>query len=94
MRNLPIGLDFRPSCKSNVVIARPAAPAGVKLTDFYANAMSCTPSRAGLIAGRYQQRYGIEFVLASPERVDRGVGDILQTLRAWAGAEHDRDLHQ
>ena len=39
---------------------------GVKLTDFYANAMSCTPTRAALIAGRYQQRYGIEFVLASP----------------------------
>ncbi len=39
---------------------------GVKLTDFYANGMSCTPTRAGLIAGRYQQRYGIEFVLASP----------------------------
>lgn len=39
---------------------------GVKLTDFYANAMSCTPTRAGFIAGRYQQRYGIEFVLASP----------------------------
>ena len=36
---------------------------GIKLTDFYANAMSCTPTRAGLIAGRYQQRYGIEFVL-------------------------------
>lgn len=42
------------------------ARAGVKLTDFYANGMSCTPTRAGLIAGRYQQRYGIEFVLASP----------------------------
>jgi arylsulfatase A-like enzyme len=39
---------------------------GVKLTDFYANAMSCTPTRAGLISGRYQQRYGIEFVLAAP----------------------------
>lgn len=32
---------------------------GVKLTDFYANAMSCTPTRAGFIAGRYQQRYGL-----------------------------------
>ena len=31
---------------------------GVKLTDFHANAMSCTPTRAGLISGRYQQRYG------------------------------------
>src|SRR5687767_15383478 len=39
---------------------------GAKLTDFYANAMSCTPTRAGLIAGRYQQRYGVEFVLAAP----------------------------
>lgn len=39
---------------------------GVKLTDFYANGMSCTPTRAGLIAGRYQQRYGIEFVLPAP----------------------------
>lgn len=39
---------------------------GVRLTDFYANAMSCTPTRAGLISGRYQQRYGVEFVLASP----------------------------
>jgi arylsulfatase A-like enzyme len=39
---------------------------GVKLTEFYANAMSCTPTRAGLIAGRYQQRYGVEFVLPAP----------------------------
>jgi arylsulfatase A-like enzyme len=39
---------------------------GVKLSDFYANAMSCTPTRAGLISGRYQQRYGIEFVIPAP----------------------------
>lgn len=39
---------------------------GVRLTDFYANAMSCTPTRAGLIAGRYQQRYGIEFPFPAP----------------------------
>ena len=42
------------------------AKSGVKLTHFYANGMSCTPTRAGLIAGRYQQRYGIEFVLPAP----------------------------
>lgn len=39
---------------------------GVRLTQFYANAMSCTPTRAGLIAGRYQQRYGIEFPIPAP----------------------------
>jgi hypothetical protein len=30
-------------------------PGGVKLTGFYANAMSCTATRAGLISGRYRR---------------------------------------
>lgn len=47
---------------------------GVRLTDFYANAMSCTPTRAGLIAGRYQQRYGVEFVLPAPNLPGAGGG--------------------
>ena len=33
---------------------------GVRFTDFYANGSSCSPTRAGLIGGRYQQRYAIE----------------------------------
>ncbi len=33
---------------------------GVRFTDFYANAPNCTPTRAGFMTGRYQQRYGIE----------------------------------
>jgi arylsulfatase A-like enzyme len=33
---------------------------GVRFTDFYANATTCTPTRAGLISGRYQQRYLVE----------------------------------
>jgi arylsulfatase A-like enzyme len=33
---------------------------GVKLTDFYANAATCTPTRVGLLTGRYQQRYALE----------------------------------
>ena len=33
---------------------------GVRLTDFYANGATCTPTRAGLISGRYQQRYALE----------------------------------
>jgi arylsulfatase A-like enzyme len=38
---------------------------GVRLTDFYANGVLCTPTRAGLISGRYQQRYGLEIALPS-----------------------------
>jgi arylsulfatase A-like enzyme len=33
---------------------------GVRLTDFYANGATCSPTRAGLISGRYQQRFGLE----------------------------------
>ncbi len=36
---------------------------GVRLTDFYANGVFCTPTRAGLMSGRYQQRFGLEVPL-------------------------------
>jgi arylsulfatase A-like enzyme len=39
---------------------------GVRLTDFYANAPLCSPTRAGLVTGRYQQRFAIEAALGSP----------------------------
>src|SRR2546428_827017 len=44
---------------------------GVRLTDAYANAANCSPTRAALISGRYQQRVGIEWPLNSSEQ-DRG----------------------
>ena len=31
---------------------------GIRLTDFYSNGVLCSPTRAGFISGRYQQRYG------------------------------------
>ena len=38
---------------------------GTRFTDFYANAPVCTPTRAGLITGRYQQRVMLERPLSS-----------------------------
>jgi arylsulfatase A len=47
---------------------------GIRLTDFYANGVTCSPTRAGLISGRYQQRFGIEAPLANASRAgDRGL---------------------
>jgi len=48
---------------------------GVRLTDFYANGATCSPTRAGLITGRYQQRVGLEAPLGSggPADADRGL---------------------
>ena len=48
---------------------------GVRLTDFYANGSSCTPTRAGLISGRYQQRFTLEMPLghAATKDADRGL---------------------
>lgn len=36
---------------------------GIRLTDFYANGVLCSPTRAALIMGRYQHRYAVETVL-------------------------------
>jgi len=44
---------------------------GVRLTDAYANGALCSPTRAALIGGRYQQRFGIETALTL---ADTGVG--------------------
>lgn len=58
---------------------------GVRFTDFYANGPLCTPTRAALMTGRYQQRYGLD--LAIPERgnpgADRGLPADGKTLPKW-----------
>jgi arylsulfatase A-like enzyme len=47
---------------------------GVRLTDFYANGPTCSPTRTGLISGRYQQRYGIELPLGAGGKADQERG--------------------
>ena len=39
------------------------ASQGMKFTDFHASGNVCSPTRAGLLTGRYQQRTGIEAVI-------------------------------
>ena len=43
---------------------------GVRFTNFYSNGPSCSPTRAGLMSGRYQQRYNIDVPLPAPSTVD------------------------
>src|SRR5262245_3241215 len=44
---------------------------GMRFTDGYVTAALCSPSRAGLLTGRYQQRFGHEF---NPAQRDRSGG--------------------
>ena len=56
---------------------------GIRLTDAYANASNCSPTRAGLITGQYQQRYGIEWPLgADPGDSARGLRPTGRSLPA------------
>ena len=51
------------------------AEQGVKFTDGYVSAPICSPSRAGMLTGRYQQRFGHEFNAGGAARSHRmGLG--------------------
>jgi arylsulfatase A-like enzyme len=62
---------------------------GVRFTDFYSNGPTCSPTRAGLLSGRYQQRYNIEAPLGSGKRGEgqglNAEGHSLPTLLKTAG---------
>ncbi|QDT44452.1 Arylsulfatase [Gimesia alba] len=55
------------SCFGNPYFKTPEidrlAKEGLKLTDFHSSGTVCSPTRAGLLTGRYQQRAGIEAVI-------------------------------
>jgi len=57
-------------CDGGVLIKTPAidrmAADGVRLTDFYASANVCTPSRAGLLTGQYAIRHGLAREVIQP----------------------------
>ena len=52
---------------------------GVRLTDCYAAAPLCTPTRAAFMTGRYQHRVGLENVLM-PTNADKGLSPTEETL--------------
>lgn len=49
------------------------ATEGVKMTDFYANAPVCSPTRAAFITGRWQQRCGIEWAIGLTSEEEKRV---------------------
>ncbi|MDP7049421.1 MAG: sulfatase [Verrucomicrobiota bacterium] len=59
------------------------AKRGVRFTDAYVTAGTCSPSRAGLMSGQYQQRFGFEFNTAGAaitHRERRGLDPSLITF--------------
>ncbi|MGJ8639882.1 MAG: sulfatase-like hydrolase/transferase [Opitutaceae bacterium] len=68
------------------------AKEGLLLTDFHSNGTVCSPSRAALISGRYQQRVGVDGVVtADPENaayyfgIDPEKKDTLSAVMSDAG---------
>ena len=49
------------------------AKRGLRFTDFHSNAPVCSPTRAALLTGRYQQRCGIEGVISARNHRDKGL---------------------
>jgi arylsulfatase A-like enzyme len=47
---------------------------GVRFTDFYANGATCTPTRTGLISGRYQHRVALERPIRLRSSPDAAMG--------------------
>jgi len=65
------------SCYGNTTIRTPnldlLASEGVKFTDFHSNGAVCSPTRAALLTGKYQQRTGVEGVITAKSHRDVGL---------------------
>lgn len=65
-------------CQGNAEIPTPhidsIARGGVRFTQGYATAPYCTPSRAELLTGRYQTRFGHELNVVGAQNLDQNVG--------------------
>ncbi len=65
------------SCYGNTYIQTPnldsLAANGVKFTDFHSNGSVCSPTRAALMTGKYQQRTGVGGVITAKNHRDVGL---------------------
>lgn len=65
------------SCFGNSTIRTPnldlLASKGIKLTDFHSNGAVCSPTRAALMTGKYQQRTGINGVITAKNHREIGL---------------------
>ncbi len=65
------------SCFGSTIIQTPnidsLAQFGVKFSDFHSNGAVCSPTRAALLTGRYQQRSGIEGVVTAKNHRHTGL---------------------
>ena len=74
------------SCYGNPYTRTPnldrLAAGGVRFTDFHASGPVCSPTRAGLMTGRYQQRCGITEVITAAGARDNGLDPATQVTFA------------
>lgn len=65
------------SCYGSELINTPnldqLAVEGIKFTDFHSNGSVCSPTRAALLTGKYQQRVGIDGVVTAKNHRDKGL---------------------
>lgn len=65
------------SCYGDTIVHTPnldsLAANGVKFTDFHSNGSVCSPTRAALMTGKYQQRTGVKGVITAKSHRDVGL---------------------
>lgn len=72
------------SCYGSTLINTPnldkMAAEGIRFTDFHSNGSVCSPTRAAILTGKYQQRVGIDGVVTAKHDRDKGLNPIEQTF--------------
>ena len=76
------------------------AQGGLRFTDFHSNGAVCSPTRAALLSGRYQQKVGIEAVVHATKFRHTGLNpggqppDLQQSRRAIPARSFASDRNQ